>query len=217
MIKHECKIVGINPVWITGLLTGVFLAVCSGGGDNIHWGYVGFEIIFPFYTAIIVGKWCRVRTDLMFETIAAQAESLFTWIVRRYILLLAGILVFSIAGIEGVSALKPGMDVMDLLLTYMTTAFFLSSLCVAVSICTSTPHMAVMVTGIVWLFSLMAVSMIRYKTVSYFYLFIRYAGGDDPIWRVNKTILVVLGLCLWGISYTACRIRIFAASDPGKD
>lgn len=216
MIKKECKIMGIHPVWITALLTGAFLAVCAAGGNNIHWGYVGFEIVFPFYTAIAVGEWCRVRTDPMFEVIAAQGKSLFLWIIRRYILLLAGVLIFTIAGICGTVALKPGMDAAGLLLTYIPGAFFLSSLCVVISIRTSTPHMPVMITGVIWLFSLIAVSMTRYKPVSYIYLFIRYAAGGDRIWYVNKTILIVSGLCLWLISYGMCRKRVFALFDPGE-
>lgn len=48
-MKQELKIIGINPIWITALLTGTFLVVCATGGENVHWGYLGFELIFPFY------------------------------------------------------------------------------------------------------------------------------------------------------------------------
>ena len=68
------------------MLTGAFLVVCATGGENIHWGYLGFEWIFPFYLSVVVGEWCKIRTDPMFEVIAAQGKSLFHWIVRRFLI-----------------------------------------------------------------------------------------------------------------------------------
>ena len=39
MVKLEAKIMGINPFWISALLTAAFLIVCATGGDNVNWGY----------------------------------------------------------------------------------------------------------------------------------------------------------------------------------
>ena len=82
-MKYESKIIGINPLWISALLVGTFLVVCAAGGDNINWGYLGFEVIFPFYTSIVIGEWCKTRTDPMFDVISSQGHFLFGWLVRR--------------------------------------------------------------------------------------------------------------------------------------
>lgn len=64
MIRYEGKIIGINPFWISALLTAAFLIVCATGGENVNWGYLGFEVLFPFYMAIAIGEWCRTRSDV---------------------------------------------------------------------------------------------------------------------------------------------------------
>ena len=101
MTRLEVKIVGINPLWISALLTATFLIVCATGGDNVNWGYWGFEVVFPFYTAIAVGEWCRTRADQMFDVISAQGKSIFLWIVRRFLLLFVIVTVFAVVGIFG--------------------------------------------------------------------------------------------------------------------
>lgn len=52
IMKHEVKIIGINPFLISALLTIAFLIVCATGGENVNWGYLGFEVVFPFYMAM---------------------------------------------------------------------------------------------------------------------------------------------------------------------
>ena len=85
-MKQELKIIGGNPVWISALLTGAFLVVCATGGENIHWGYLGFELIFPFYLSVVVGEWCKINLILCFKVIAAQGKSLFHWIVAQILI-----------------------------------------------------------------------------------------------------------------------------------
>ena len=77
MVRLETKIMGINPFWISALLTAAFLIVCVTGGDNVNWGYLGFEVLFPFYMAVAVGEWCRIRADQIFDVVSAQGKSLF--------------------------------------------------------------------------------------------------------------------------------------------
>ena len=139
MTKLEAKIVGINPLWISALLTAAFLIVCATGGDNVNWGYLGFEVIFPFYTAIAVGEWCRTRADQMFDVISAQGKSIFLWIVRRFLLLFVTVTVFAVVGIFGTVTITQA-SAGDLLLTFLPTAFFLSSVCIALSLLSSVPH-----------------------------------------------------------------------------
>ena len=206
-MKYEWKITGINPVWISALLTGAFLAVCATGGDNLHWGYLGFEVIFPFYMSVVMGEWCQTRTDPMFEVISAQGKSVFGWILRRFLLLFCLVAIFAMIGIGGVVLLKPNMSALDLLLTFLPTAFFLSSISAFVSMLASVPHISSMVSGVVWLFSIMTMSLLRFAPIRYFYLFVRYAGINGVLGLLNKLVLFLAGIALWIAIYFICRKR----------
>ena len=201
-MKYEIKILGINPLWISALLVGAFLIVCGTCGSNINWGYLGFEVLFPFYAAIVIGEWCKTRTDPMFEVISAQGKSLFGWIVRRFVLLFGVVFIFAFAGIIGVVIIKGENSIPDLLFTFLPTAFFLSSASVFISLLGNVPHIPTMAVGVLWLFSIMCMSLLRFTPVQYFYLFIRYAGIVGPLWIVNKIILLSIGIILWfGIAF----------------
>lgn len=206
-MKYEWKITGINPVWISALLTGAFLAVCATGGDNLHWGYLGFEVIFPFYMSVVIGEWCQTRTDPMFEVISAQGKSVFGWILRRFLLLFCLVAIFAMIGIGGVVLLKPNMSALDLFLTFLPTAFFLSSISAFVSMLASVPHISSMVSGVVWLFSIMTMSLLRFAPIRYFYLFVRYAGINGVLGLLNKLVLFLAGIALWIAIYFICRKR----------
>ncbi|MFW5670518.1 MAG: hypothetical protein ACOCM4_15055 [Acetivibrio ethanolgignens] len=206
-MKYEWKIIGVNPVWISVLLTVTFFMVCGTGGENIHWGYLGFEVIFPFYASVVIGEWCKIRTDPMFDVICAQGKSLFLWILRRFFLLFCFVVIFALIGILGLVFLKSGMSISDLLLTFLPTAFFLSSLSIFISVLADVQHIPTMVSGVIWLFSIMSMSLLRFSSVQYIYLFIRYAGINAPLWILNKFLLFISGLLIWGGVYVVCRKR----------
>lgn len=208
-MKQELKIIGVNPIWITALLTGTFWAVCATGGDNVHWGYLGFELIFPFYLSVAVGEWCKTRTDPMFEVIAAQGKSLFHWIVRRFLLLFSLVSIFALVGMVGVMFLKANMSFGDLVIAFFPTAFFLASLCVLLSVTTRVQHIATMIMGVLWLFSIMSMSLLRFKAVQYFYPFARYAEIQEPVWVINKGVLLAVGVVSWICTYVIIKKRIF--------
>lgn len=208
-MKYECKIIGINPLWISSLLVGTLLVVCATGGSNINWGYLGFEIIFPFYMAIVIGEWCKTRTDSMFDVISTQKYSLFHWIIRRFTLLFCTISSFAVVGMVGVSIIKQSNSVFDMLCTFLPTAFLLSSICVFISLLSSIPHIPTMVAGVLWLFSMMSMSLLRFPLVQYLYLFIRYAGISSSLWIANKIILLSIGIILWIYIFLFCKKRIW--------
>lgn len=197
MMKYEIKIIGINPLWISALLVGTFLVVCAAGGDNINWGYLGFEVIFPFYTAIMIGEWCKTRTDPMFDMISSQVYSLFGWVVRRFALLFGSAFIFAFMGMIGVSLIRLDNSIFEMICVFLPTAFLLSSACVFISLLSDISHIPTMTVGVVWLFSIMAMSLLCFPPVQYFYLFVRYAGISSPLWIVNKIILLSIGILLW--------------------
>lgn len=196
MVRLETKIMGINPFWISALLTVAFLIVCATGGDNVNWGYLGFEVLFPFYMAVAVGEWCRIRADQIFDVISAQGKSLFLWMVRRFLVLFVMVTVFAMIGMLGTVIITKTASIGELLMTFLPTAFFLSSVCIFLSVLSSIPHIPTMAVGVIWLFSIMSMSLLRFRPIQYLYLFIRFAGVDSSIWILNKLVLLVAGIVL---------------------
>ena len=209
MVRLETKIMGINPFWISALLTAAFLIVCATGGDNVNWGYLGFEVLFPFYMAVAVGEWCRIRADQIFDVISAQGKSLFLWIVRRFLVLFVTVTVFAVIGMFGTVIITKTASIGELLMTFLPTAFFLSSVCIFLSVLSSIPHIPTMAVGVIWLFSIMSMSLLRFRPIQYLYLFIRFAGVDSSIWILNKLVLLVTGLILWLCVFIVCQKRLW--------
>lgn len=209
MINLEAKIVGINPFWISALLTAAFLIVCATGGDNVNWGYLGFEVLFPFYMAVAVGEWCRIRADQIFDVISAQGKSLFLWMVRRFLVLFVTVTVFAVIGMLGTLIITKTASIGELLMTFLPTAFFLSSVCIFLSVLSSIPHIPTMAVGVIWLFSIMSMSLLRFRPIQYLYLFIRFAGVDSSIWILNKLVLLVAGIVLWICVFIVCQKRLW--------
>ncbi len=209
MVRLETKIMGINPFWISALLTAAFLIVCATGGDNVNWGYLGFEVLFPFYMAVAVGEWCRIRADQIFDVISAQGKSLFLWIVRRFLVLFVTVTVFAVIGMFGTVIITKTASIGELLMTFLPTAFFLSSVCIFLSVLSSIPHIPTMAVGVIWLFSIMSMSLLRFRPIQYLYLFIRFAGVDSSIWILNKLVLLVAGSVLWICVFLVCQKRLW--------
>lgn len=209
-MKYERKKTGINPLWISALLTAAFLFVCGTGGNNANWGYLGFEVLFPFYAAIVIGEWCKTRTDPVFEVISAQGKSLFGWIMRRFVLLFGVACTAAFAGMIGAAIIKGENAIPDLLFTFLPTAFFLSSASVFISLLGNVPHIPTMAVGVLWLFSIMCMSLLRFAPIQYFYLFVRYAGIAGSLWIVNKIILLSIGIILWFGIALFCKKRAWA-------
>lgn len=210
-MKYEGKIIGINPLWISVLVIGTFLVVCVTGGTNVNWSYLGFEVIFPFYMAVMIGEWCKIRTDPVFDLISAQGKSLFGWIVHRFATLFAGMCLMIFIGLLLFSFISEGVsffDIIDIIFTFLSTSFFLSSICVFISIFCDVPHIPTMIVAVFWLFSFMIMSLLRFKPIQYFYLFPRYAGISDSVWIINKIILMFIGAVLWLSIFVVCKKRI---------
>lgn len=103
-----------------------------------------------------------------------------------------------------VSVLGQEMQVSEMLLLYLSPAFFLSTISVLFGVCFSQEHIATLFCGMLWMLVLMAPSLVQLPGVEYFYLFIRFVGDPNDVWIINKVILGVLSLLLWRIVYRIC-------------
>jgi hypothetical protein len=207
-IKFERKIIGFNLYWISILVVGTFLFLRFMGGNLINWNTLGFEVIFPFYTAIMTGECVKTRSDPMFEVFEAQNESLFRWIFMRYLYTFVITGIFVVIGMIVYQTMDSAFSLGKFLFVYLSTAFFLSSFAVLCSMFTSSSHTAVAVCGIYWLFSILAKSLLSISFAPYVYLFICFADENSPIWFLNKCILTATAIVMWLVVWLLCKKRI---------
>lgn len=196
-IGYEGKIIGPNLYWISLLVTASFAFLHGWAGDLVNWNYLGFEVVFPLYTAIMVGECVKTRSDPMFEVIEAQSASLFQWILARCLYVFSSVGIFAAAAMLVPQTSKSAAPFGELLFVFLPTSFFLSSLGILCSLFTKNAHAATAVCAIYALFSLLVRSLLRFPFVQRFYPFIRFADESSPLWFQNKCNLMVIGMVMW--------------------
>jgi hypothetical protein len=208
-IKGELKIFGINPVLISTGLVALYALLAFFAGDLLNLSCIGFEVVFPFFAAIAVGEWGKSRADDNFDVIAAQGKSLFSWVLSRFLAVLLTVCLFAVIGMIIVVSLRHEMPLWELIVTYLSPALFLASLTALLNLCFSAEHISTMICGVVWLVTMLTQQgLLRIPGVKYVYLFIRYTGGYNGIWLINKTVLFCISIFFWIIVYVLCRKRL---------
>lgn len=205
LIKNELKIIGINPALFLLSIVAVFALLSVFGGDLLYVSYIGFEVIFPVFTSIAVSEWGKMKADDNYDIIAAQSHSLFQWVLYRFLAIFAEVAVFALSAMFLVAALRQEMPVLEMCLLYLSPAFFLSTISVLFGMCFSQEHIATLTCGILWLFVLMARSLLRIPGMQYVYLFICFAGDLNGVWLANKAFLLIASLLLWIIIFRICK------------
>lgn len=201
----EIKIIGINFFIISVAFTSALIVLSVIAGELLNFYPVSFEVMFPFFVTIAVGEWGKTRADSNFDMIAAQSNSLFHWVLLRYVITFGISSLFAIFCMMLSSAFRYELPLWELLIIYLPPAFFLSSLCALFGIYYTGEHIATLACGIVWLIVLLVRSLLRISGVEYIYLFIRYADEQNPVWLWNKIIIAAIGLFLWGVIYLKCK------------
>ncbi len=204
-LKNEIKIAGSNLYIISIALVAALILFATVAGDLSELSSLGFEVIFPFFTAIAIGEWGKTRADDNYDVIAAQSKSVFQWVMLRYIAIMGSVSLFAVVGLIAVSFIRNEMPIWELLLTYFPTALCLSSLSLFMGVRYSQEHIAALVCGVVWLVGLMARSLLRLPFVEYIYPFIRFAGDPGGIWLVNKAVLCAVSFLFWCMIYWNCK------------
>lgn len=204
-LKNEIKNAGSNLYTISAALVAALILFAIFAGDLLDLSSLGFEVIFPFFTAIAIGEWGKTKADDNYDVIAAQSKSVFRWVTLRYIAIMGMVSLFAVVGLIAASFIRNEMPVWELLLTYFPTALCLSSLSLLIGVRYSQEHIATLVCGVVWLVGLMARSLLRLPFVEYIYPFIRFAGDPGGIWLVNKAVLCAVSFLLWCMIYRTCK------------
>lgn len=207
-MKLEARISGVNLFWLSALIAGLLSLLCAFGGDLIALSFVSYEVLYPFYAAIAVTEWGKIRTDPIFDVAAAQSRSLFLWVVIRFafvFFIVSGIASF---GIWGAQVLREEASYGHLMWVYATTALFFASFGTLVSLLSRVEHLSAALTGMVWLFFLAARAIVETSPVTrYFYPFMRLVAPADSIWVLNKWVLLALSGLFWVGIWLVCRMR----------
>lgn len=200
-VENEIKIMGTNSFIVSAAFTTALIVLSVIAGELLDFYMVSFEVIFPFFAAIVVGEWGKTRADSNFDIVAAQSKSLFRWVLIRYVIAFGISSIFAVFCMVISSVFRYEFPLWELLVVYFPTTFLLSSLCALLGICCTQEHVATLICGIVWLIVLLIRSLLRIPGVEYIYLFIRYADGQNPVWLWNKGIITIAALFLWSIIY----------------
>lgn len=208
-ILYEWKMAGGGFFLMSAALSALLAAASAASGGLPELAAAGFEVVFPFYTAVAVGEWGKTRADGCFDVIAAQGRSLFRWAAARWASLFGAASAFAVLAM---GFLGDGSLFGEMALLYFPTAFFFSSLCALTGFVFRREHAAPLACGLLWLAALLARGLLRVPGVEYVYPFLRFAGGGFPVLLWNKGILTGAGLALWGVLYWRCR----AFPSPAK-
>ena len=204
-LKGEIKIAGANFFLVSGAFAAFLTALAILAGDLMDYSAVGFEVLFPFYTAMAASEWGKTRADRNFPVIAAQSPSMFSWVFLRWLAIFAatGLLAVCCMLVSGV--FRQEGSVWEMLLVYFPTAFFFSSLCALAGILWSREHVAALTGGLLWLTALFTRGLLRFPGVEYVYPFLQFAGDQNRVLVWNKGILTAAGLLTWGGIWLKCR------------
>lgn len=211
-LSLERKIAGNNFLFIILSVLTLFTLVTARGSDLVDWGTVGFEVLMPFFVAIMVCEWVKTLSDPLIDVITVQARSLFLWVVGRFLVVFGLVGALCVACMAACDLILPHTSTGEMFIVYLGTAFFLSSLGVLVSLFTRQPHGPAAACGTVWFFCLMVRAAVlenldRCPVIGYLYPFIRFVAPESPAWTTNKAVLFLLGIGIWIGVYRLCGKR----------
>lgn len=196
-LRSEWRVMG-GSMWLISMALVILLALFAlFAGDLLDVGCMGYEVVFPFYAAVAVGEWGKIRADGNVNVIVSQCRSAFGWVIARYVAVIGAVSLFAVAGMGLVSMLRREMPFTELLAVYFPTAFFLSSLAMLAGLFAKREHVASTACGVICLAVLTAQGVLRFPPIRYVYLFVRFAGVREGIWVANKCILCAAGAAVW--------------------
>lgn len=174
-IGSEQKIIGRNLPLLSAVLAAALTLLAVSAGELLNVGWLGCEVVWPFFAATAVGEWGRTRSDANYDAIAAQSRDLFGWVSARYAAVFGTVSAFAAVGMIPAALLRRELPYWEMLAVYLLTAFFLSSLSALVGVFCRQEHAATLVCGVLWLAMLMSES------------------------TPDKAVLALLGAGMWGI------------------
>lgn len=204
-LRNEWKLLDSGLYLLSGALVLLLAVLALFAGELLNVSRVGFEVIFPFFAAVAIGEWGKIRADDNIDLIAAQCESAFSWAAIRYAAVMSIVNLFAAAGMLLICLIRGEMPFSEMLISYFPAAFLLSSLSILTDVLFAREHLAATVCGILWLAELMLQSLLRFPLVQYFYLFAGFAGIRGEVWLVNKGVLCAIGVVIWCGIYFLCK------------
>ena len=153
-----------------------------------------------------IGEWGKIKADENYDVIAAQGKSLLSWVLYRSVAIFATVTLFAILCMVVVFYVRPKMPFWEMVFIYISPALILSTLAVLCNLIFTYEHVSTLICGIIWLLAMLSKSMLRFPAVNYIYLFIRFAGDQNRVWLINKTVIIAICAIIWtGICLTFCK------------
>lgn len=207
IMRLESKIVGKNLVLITTFIFALFHLISYTGGTLVNWGFLGYEVYLPFFTVIMISENLYTRTDPIADILESEAKSIFIIILRRFFYIYSTITAIGILSIIIFTIYTPESRLFSLLAIYISNTLFLSSITVLFSLFSNKEKFSLIITGSIWILSLLLKNLVRYKIFALFYMFICFSGLPGPIWIYNKFIYFSLSIVLWLVIYVLCKYK----------
>lgn len=207
-VISELKIMGINPLLISSALVLVFALFAVLGGELLSLSNIGYEIIFPLFIAIGVCEWGKIKADENYDLIAAQIRSVFSWVFIRFFTVFCVLSLFTISSMVITCFVRGEMPMWEMILTYISPAFFLSTLAVLFNLFFPQEHISTLICGTFWLVTILARSLLRIPGIEYLYLFIRFADAKNSNWMINKVFVIIISCVIWILIFFICENKL---------
>jgi hypothetical protein len=209
MFKLELKITGLNVLWITSLIFGIFTLLLFTSGNNIDLVTLFFEIFMPLYVTIVSCEVVKIKTDPAIENVLVNAQSYFRLVVRRYNLTFGLISALTLLYMGLMGTFFRSIDFIPMALTFFVPSFFLSSFGLFFSFLFKNELAGSLAGGLLWLVQLLARGVMQKGVPAFFFLFISFFSTLSVVWAVNRLVLILLAFILWILIHGICRERKF--------
>ena len=205
-IESEVKIFGINFFIVSVAFTVTMIVLSIIAGDLLDFYPVSFEVIFPFFVAIVVGEWGKTRADSNFDINCRTKQISFQMGIVTLHNRFCNIQFIAVFSMAGASVMRYEMPIWELIVLYFPPTFFLSSLCALLGIICRQDHIATLVCGVIWLIILLTRSLLRFPRVRICLLVYSVLQGIKIIFGYGtKGIITLAGLFLWCVIYWKCK------------
>lgn len=208
IMRYETRILGVNFLIIALCVFLGTLIVLITSGDLVNKEMLSFEVILPFAFSLMIGISVRTRSDPAFDLILTTRTSLFTWIMKRYLCAFLSLCIIVAIGLIPLFISGLVTNIMNVLLAFLATAFFLSSLGIASSFLGTTSYIAAAVSGLYWALNLLKAEWFQGTIMRQIYLFAGFSSASTGELLLNKASLIMLGAICWIIVYFVCRKRL---------
>lgn len=209
MLRLEFKMIGLNLLWVTTMVFGIFSLLIITAGDYIDIVTMFFEVFMPMYMTIVICEVVKIKTDHAIENLLVNAISYFKLVLRRYSLTFGIISVMTILYMLIINIFFKEFNVMKMIITFLSPSLFLSSFGLIFSFVFTNGISGSVVGGLLWIISLSARGVMQKWPFIVVFLFVSLFDNSNHVWIINKISLILISIVSWIIICLICHKRTF--------